>query len=107
MGDSTQNETLRLGNVKSILGNAHETVIVRLVVVERVHFIRSAETMQPDVMVAHLIDFDIHAGLYRAVSSRQASSRSPHRVEKVSETSNQLPSLPVPWLAPMQEHSHS
>lgn len=107
MDNSAQNETLRLGNVKSILGDAYETVIVRLVIVERVRSIRSVETMQPDFMVAHLIDVDIHAGLYRAVNSRQASWRSPHRVEKVSETSNQLPSLPLPWLAPMQEHSHS
>ncbi len=39
---------------------------------------------------------DYRGGCRIAIISRQASSRSPHRVEKASETSNQLASLPAP-----------
>lgn len=44
---------------------------------------------------------------YFLTISRQAKCCSPQRVAKVSDTSNQLPSLPTPWFAPMQEHWHS
>ena len=39
-----------------------------------------------------------------AVKSLQANSRGPQRNEKVSETSNQLISPPVPWFAPIHGH---